>query len=227
MEFPPFFGADGKGRYATKNSREVPGIKTFCEWNAKDGYTGARYALRRSIEQATNTLRQSAVSNLQGSAANVASEMISSSQTFLITFCEWMTQRYSDLTGRASKSDLGAKDNVWKLISHCIRSIFHDLHECRSTGRGPFTSNLDRAGRIMWECLQAHTRMKAFLRQGFSADITLSHVLNLHLQDNAVIHSKMDEVNKRPEALVIQVNHCISKTCDIVIKSIKVKLTSS
>ena len=68
-----------------------------------------------------------------------------------------------------------------------MRAIFRELHIARVAGRGPFPNG--KAGPIVWACLQAQIRMNEFLENGFAADPKLSHILNIHLQDNAVMKS--------------------------------------
>mmetsp|Transcript_3766 Transcript_3766/g.5135 ORF Transcript_3766/g.5135 Transcript_3766/m.5135 type:complete len:277 (+) Transcript_3766:1972-2802(+) len=197
LELPPFFGADEKTLASTKNARELLKIKTFSDWDTKDGYTGARYQMHNSVQEATKTLQQSSMSLLSGAALSVSTSMISLSNSFLNTLIEWISQEFADLMGRAGDVDEATEAAIWKLISHCIRTIFKELHVCRLPGRGPFLSQDHRAGCVLWGCLQAHLRMQTFVSQGFSADSKLSHVLNLHLQDNAVMQGEFKAFKKK------------------------------
>jgi hypothetical protein len=67
-----------------------------------------------------------------------------------------------------------------------VRAIFAELHVGRIDGRGHFLASERPAG-IAWGCLQAFKRMKDFTKHKFSSDLKISHILNLHLQDHAVM----------------------------------------
>ena len=123
---------------------------------------------------------QCSVSVLPSQAHNVATAMIQASSAFLEKLCKWITQENIDLVGLG-----GSKEDVWKLMSHCVRAIFKELHKARIAGRGPFFGN--KAGSIAWGSLRAQKRMKEFLNKKFMGDPALSHILNLYLQDNAVM----------------------------------------
>ena len=116
--------------------------------------------------------------------------MVINSTRFLVAFCEWVTRENNDLVGQGADS----KD-AWKLLSHCIRTVFKELHKARMAGRGPFIG--DKCGAIVWGQMQAHKRMNEFTDNGFSADPTLSHILNLHLQDNAVMQSSFSKLKDK------------------------------
>ena len=182
LELPSFFGSDAKNAEAFKDSRELPAVKTFEIWDRQDGFRGARYAFNRAIRDATSTLSNSVVHSLPPLSPGLAvsQAMINASMNFLSNLSEWISRQYTDLTGRGGESN-----DTWGLISHCVRAIFRELHNCRVTGRGPFPSG--KSGPIVWACLQSHLRMREFVDNGFSADAKLSHILNIHLQDNAVM----------------------------------------
>jgi len=50
---------------------------------------------------------------------------------------------------------------------------------------------------VLWGSLQAHIRMQQFTSQGLSANSKLSHVLNLHLQDNAVMQPEFTKLKEK------------------------------
>ena len=62
--------------------------------------------------------------------------------------------------------------------------------KARAAGRGPFVAGASgRAMGVVWGSFQSLRRMREFVQTGFSADKKLSHILNLHLQDNALMKS--------------------------------------
>jgi hypothetical protein len=54
-----------------------------------------------------------------------------------------------------------------------------------------------KASSILWGTLQAHRVMREMLLDGFSGFPKLSHVLNLHLQDNTVPRSKFEALEEK------------------------------
>ena len=54
----------------------------------------------------------------------------------------------------------------------------------------------DRASGIVWGFMQAHKQMDEFMKEGFSASRTLSHILNIHLRDHAITTVRFDELKK-------------------------------
>jgi hypothetical protein len=64
------------------------------------------------------------------------------------------------------------------------------LHGARAPGRGPFVGR-EMGPNIFWGTLQAIGEMRKFRESNFSAHPALSHILNLHLQDNSVTKSEM------------------------------------
>jgi hypothetical protein len=68
-----------------------------------------------------------------------------------------------------------------------MMQAFRDLHKARIAGRGPFLGG-DRVSGILWGSLvQAHRLMQEYLNADFSAHPKCSHILNIHLQDNALM----------------------------------------
>jgi hypothetical protein len=78
-------------------------------------------------------------------------------------------------------------------VSHCVRAIFRDLHGARMASRGPFHGG-DRASGIVWGCLQAQRLMSEYLADDFAAHPKCSHILNIHLQDNALMRIEHDAI---------------------------------
>jgi len=124
--------------------------------------------------------------------------MWADTKTFLNHLATWISEHYSQLSEQA-----GAKDGpeVWKLVCHCIRAlvchciraIFKLMHEARLPGRGPHALG-DQYGSVFWGALQTHSVIQELSSEGFEAHPRLSHILNIHLRDNALSKSAMDRV---------------------------------
>ena len=121
---------------------------------------------------------------LSGMAWLGALQMISQSQLQVNQLVGWIRQSYSKLIGR------GRNDSKsWTLISQSVRSIFNALHKARLSGKGCSDGSSSSKAGIVGGNMQAHQRMIEFCVHDFARDTVLSHRLNLHLQDNAVMHS--------------------------------------
>jgi len=70
------------------------------------------------------------MSMLSGAALSVSTAMISFSNTFLSALSEWISQEFANLTGRSGVKDDTSEAAIRKLLSHCIGSIFKEIHMC-------------------------------------------------------------------------------------------------
>ena len=174
-----------------RDSRILPGIKSAEDWDSGDGYTGVRYRYEYVVREASSIMNAAIIKTPGlGLGQAVSQSMVLASTRFLTKLGEWITKEQRDLEGRG-----GGRENVWRLISHCIRTIWRELHKSRVAGRSPNTQN--HPGWIIWAMLRAHKRMNEFVENGFSADPKLSHILNLHLQNNAVMKTSFLDLQKK------------------------------
>jgi hypothetical protein len=51
----------------------------------------------------------------------------------------------------------------------------------------------DRKSGVVWGCLQAHQVMSEYADADFASHSRCSHILNLHLQDNALMKTEFNE----------------------------------
>jgi hypothetical protein len=128
---------------------------------------------------------------LGGEALNVAVEMLSASKTFIADLSTWVNTTYQDTLARMMSSEKEA----WALISHCVRVVFKLLRDARSSGARWTPGTSDK--QLVWAQLQCHRVMGELRAVGFGAHTALSHVLNLHLQDNVMLRSKFERLEAR------------------------------
>ena len=212
IELPEIFGKDPKASNASKDTRVLPAVKTYGDWDRGDGYNGARYRYFHKISEGQNTLINASRNHLQGMALMVSHTAIGESALFLQALGNWITQEFQDLVGRGSE-----EVQAWQLISHCVRAIFSELHQARLPGRGPYHPT-EKASSVVWGCLQGILKMREFMNKGFTSHPFLSHILNMHLRDNVVsrlLHNdlvkKVKDLEKTVESVKKVAERALSK----------------
>jgi hypothetical protein len=125
--------------------------------------------------------------------------MLAESQEFVTVLISWMN---AFLTDRANKGD--DETETIQHLSHALRTIMEMLHGARAPGRGPFVGR-EMGPKLFWGTLQAIGVMRKFRETNFSAHPALSHILHLHLQDNAVTKSEMKAALKKIKDLTADV----------------------
>lgn len=189
MEIPAFFGKASAGATG-QSARVLPGMTTFGAWDATDGERGLRYDIKHQVKLYIESWRDSAEYNLSPDAMGVAQAMMHTSVMFIEKVSGWVTTFYNDCEHR------GANDlETWRHISHTVREICNILHDARRAGRGIYTTSSERASCSFWGLIQAHREMETMTSRSLEADPRLSHILNLHLRDNAVMKSELKPIN--------------------------------
>jgi hypothetical protein len=190
LELPEAFGSLPKTGVA-KDSRVLPGLPTFKEWDGGDGYLGLKVELANKLGEFMIPMGQHYRQCLSGEALIVAMEMIASSKLFISDLSTWINTTYQDTRARTMASEKEA----WSLISHCVRVIFKLLRDARSSGARWTLETRD--AQMVWAQFQCHRLMEELRLAQFSAHPALSHVLNLHLQDNVVSRSRYETLEKK------------------------------
>jgi hypothetical protein len=190
LELPEAFGSLPKTGIA-KDSRVLPGLPTFREWDGGDGYLGLKVELANKLGEFMVPMGQHYRQCLAGEALIVAMEMLASSKLFISDLSTWINTTYQDTRARTMASEKEA----WSLISHCVRVIFKLLRDARSAGAR--WTDETRDAQMVWAQFQCHRLMEELRLAQFSAHPALSHVLNLHLQDNVVSRSRYESLEKK------------------------------
>jgi hypothetical protein len=122
--------------------------------------------------------------------------MPTEAQEFVMTLITWIN---TFLTDRGNKGD--DEQETIQHMFHAIRTICDMLHAARAPGRGPFRPG-EKGVKIFWGTLQALVVMRELRLANFSAQPALSHILNLHLQGNAVTKSEMEAIEKEAKGVM-------------------------
>jgi hypothetical protein len=137
--------------------------------------------------------------SLNPTANLVAGTMLTEAQEFVTMLVVWIN---TFLTDRANKGD--DEGETLQHMSHAVRTICEMLHAAHAPGRGPYPPG-EKGARIFWGTLQALTVMRKLREANFSAHPALSHILNLHLQDNAVSKADMVVMENKLKAVLEEV----------------------
>jgi hypothetical protein len=194
QELPQFFGNLSKS--VARDDRLLPALPTYDKWDTQSNHAGGRYTLSSGIALTVDGLYHSLQTNIQGEGMEVARTMINDSRDFLNQLSSWITQTYQDLVNGG-----GSGKEAWAYVSHCVRAIFVMLYKARAPGRGPFLDESKRQAGMVWGALQCLNVCRALLEANFSGHPTLSHILNLHLRDNAVMNSTLEVLTKRVDSM--------------------------
>jgi hypothetical protein len=111
LELPEAFGSLPKSGIA-KDSRVLPGLPTFREWDGGDRYLGLKVELSEFMIPMGQHYRHC----LSGEALIVAIEMLATSKLFISDLSTWINTTYQDTRARIMASEKEA----WSLISHCV-----------------------------------------------------------------------------------------------------------
>ena len=181
ITLPAVFGKEGS-RAAIRDSRILPGLKTAESWDDGSQYTGQRSEAETRIRNTEDVLSEfNKSSGLTDEGQRVAVDCQTRSSNFVNGLFSWMTSNF-----QAGVANGRAPGPLWTYISHCVREIFNRLHNSRRAGRIPNASACDLA----WGFLQGVKLADEFVVERFSGHVILSHVLNLHLQDNALMKTE-------------------------------------
>jgi hypothetical protein len=192
LELPEAFGSLPNSGVA-RDSRILPALPTFKEWDGGDGYNGLKVTLSDKLTEFVPQMGSYYRTVLPGEALTVANEMLATSKNFIYELSTWMNLKYQDTLARTMASEKEA----WSLIAHCVRVVFKLLRDARSSGSRWTPEAGDGDVQLVWAQLQCHRVMHELRAAGFSAHPALSHVLNLHLQDNVASRSKFEALEKR------------------------------
>ena len=185
FEVPTFFGKPTAAS-TLQSAKVLPGLASYAKWDVGDGDWGMRYDIREKVQSFYRTWQDNAESNLGPDAMIVAQSMMNTAKAFVEQVCGWITQFFTDSKNK------GANDaETWKHISHTVCEVCKILQDVRRAGRGHQTNDAERATGAFWGQVQAHQEMVQFTQRSLVADPRLSHILNLHLQDNAVMQSEL------------------------------------
>ena len=190
LDLPESFGSLPNSGVA-RDTRVLPALPTYKEWDSGDGYNGLRITLADRSKDYVTSLGSYYRGCLAGEALTIANEMLSRSKTFIADLSTWINTTYQDTLARTMSSEKEA----WALLSHCVRVVFKLLRDARSSGSRWTPGTSDE--QLVWAQMQCHRVMEEIRSIGFGAHPALSHVLNLHLQDNVVSRSKFEVLEKK------------------------------
>jgi hypothetical protein len=120
LELPKAFGSLPNSGVA-QDSRLLPALPTFKEWDGGDGYNGLKVTLMEKLGGFLQDMGQYNHTCLMGEALIVTIDMLTASKNFLFELSTWMNHKYTDTIAHTTASEKEA----WALVAqHCMRVIF-------------------------------------------------------------------------------------------------------
>jgi hypothetical protein len=180
-----------------QSAKALPGLAKSKDWGAKDGDRGLlRYNFGRKCMAVYIYRSKTTQYSLSPLANLIASTMLTEANEFITTLITWIN---TFLTDQGNKG--GDEQETIQHMLHAIRTICNMLHAARAPRRGPFRPG-EKGVKIFWGMLQALVVMRELRMANFSALPALSHILNLHLQDNTVTKSEMTAMENKLKGVV-------------------------
>jgi hypothetical protein len=146
--------------------------------------------MKNKVRNYAEAWRTAAEFQLSPDALAIAQTMLHNLLAFVDKVSYWISEFFTDCRNKGANNG-----ETWKHISHTIREICNILHDARKAGRGPYTNASERASCSFWGQLQAQREMEILSQRSLVSDPRLSHILNLHLRDNAVMRSELVNLN--------------------------------
>ena len=190
---PAHFGAAPATGALARDSRVLPGVLSFKDWESGNGHIGLMFDITSDIASGKKALQEICQAKLRGEASSVARQMIADSHTFLKSLLTWITKTYNNTQQRT----MASPKEAWALTAHCTRTIFNLLNKARACGRVHTKEN--RLEQTVWGMMKAYEVQEALLQLDFDAYPEVSHALNIHLQDNSVTRSAHSKLNAKVE----------------------------
>jgi hypothetical protein len=195
IAIPEFFGV----KAGDKSAKTLPGLPKSTDWDAKDGDRGLRYDITRKCLAVYTDRMKNTRSSLSPIASLVAITMLVEAHKFVTLLVSWINSFLGD---RANKGD--NKQEMIKHVSHAVHTVMGMLHAARGPGRGAFGPG-EMPGKLLWGTLQAIGVMRELREANFSSHPALSHILNLHLQENVVTKAEMGEMREKLKSVLDEV----------------------
>ena len=206
LEVPPLLGK-GSDQSTTTNLRALGAVPRFADFHPPSGREGIHQRILDYVKDGVNTIEQ-AVGELFAfgtEPSSVAKELLLWSKTFWDELTHWMVRYHAQVQAESEASE----QEVWILISHCVRAVFKSLREARASGRASNTP-----GGMLWGTLKAHRVMKEYRAADFSGHPKIALILHEHLIRFTTPRSKFDtlqmSLNDRLDKMQRAVNQAVS-----------------
>jgi hypothetical protein len=196
-ELPSLFGSTPQNG-VSKNSRQLPALPSFADWDTQLGMNGARHVMAHNVRQTMPSLRQM-MAMLPPEAQAVALELANDADRCQTALASHMTNHFIELMHTSASNE----KEVWMLVSAGVREFFRHMAEKRFIAKrlSPMISQDMRAGYFLWGTLQANTVMKEWMAAEFKNHPRIAPMLTLHLFEYRVPTSDYDALVLRVKAL--------------------------
>jgi hypothetical protein len=179
LVLPTVFGYVKEG---TSTRHNLPAVRTFKDWNPRDGTSGVKTYVATGLDDLKLQVRTDIEDSFppdESEAKSLARDMHDGSQTFLSELMAFSGDFFDELM---HSSDT-AEEEAWELLSALIKKIFEELRKVRASAANAARDKnpITRCATYLWASIQAHRVMKEMLDARFRNHVSIAPVIILHV----------------------------------------------
>jgi hypothetical protein len=201
-ELPQIFGQLPQSGVAC-NSRALPALPTYGDWDTGLGLNGTRHVLAHNLAHTRWGLMEM-MKLLAPAPRQLALDMLSTSMSFLSAMSQWISNGYTENVNAMTMANASAaavklaKQECWDLQAVQVREMLRHFHEVRGKANclGGNRSDEQRAGFYFWATLQAHYVAASWLKTDFKHHSRVAPLLNQHLFEHRVPWAMFDALRE-------------------------------
>jgi hypothetical protein len=160
----------------------LPIVKTFKDWTCFDQNSGVLNYILRGIQDLYIQIPQNITTKLYGDeyadARKIAMDMHTNAHVFIGNLCTFITGFVQELLNTSQCGE----DEIWELVSACIRKLFEDLCRMRSqaTNASSDPNKISHCATYMWSLIESHQIMREYKDSCFQNHPSIAPVITLH-----------------------------------------------
>ncbi len=160
----------------------LPAVKTFKDWNPRDGTSGVKAYVATGLDDLKLQVRQEiedSFPSTESEAKSLARDMHDGSQTFLSELMAFTGDFFDELMHSSDTTE----EEAWELLSALLKRIFEEFRKVRASAanaardKNPTT----RCSTYLWASIQVHRVMKEMLDARFRNHVAIAPVIILHV----------------------------------------------
>ena len=200
---PTVFGRMKEGSPASAK-HHLPAVRSFKDWNTFDGVSGVKSFIAAGIEDLRYQFRQDIDRALdlstQTKARLLATEMLETSQTFVMEMSSFVDAFYQELVSTSEATE----EEAWEVIGACLKKMFEVIRVPRAQAANATmdTDPKSQCATYLWALIQSHHIMKEFADARFRNHGAIAPIIVLHIFKTRVTRTAMIANIKRLEGRI-------------------------